>query len=120
MANLGIIGKGKYVAKGLVIQEPPLNNLEQYIAQFGFVSIIYKWEEKEEVLWSITPTPYPSPHPSPHHTDCNWTLTEIYRTWQDCLSLNLTDETTQQVKLQSDLNEIPEKFERDEGNEKNI
>ena len=96
-----------------------MNNLEQYIAHFGFVSINYIWEESE-VLRSITPTPYPTPLPSRHHTDCNWTLTEIYRTWQNCLSLSLTDETTQQVKQQRDLNEIPENFERDEGNDKNV
>lgn len=90
LANLGIIWKvWSCVAElkfcrgvGNSKEEPPLNNLEQCIAHFGFLIINQKRGRNTS-----------TPHPSPHHTTWIWTLTEMSRTCQKSVHLSLTDET---------------------------
>ena len=59
----------------------------------------------------------PTPHPSPHHTARNWTLTETSRNFPKMFEFEPNEETKQKIKVQSVLNEVPEKAKTDEEKE---
>ena len=63
---------------------------------------------------------HPTPLPTIPLEIGPWPIERRAGTWQKCLNLSPTEETKQQIKLQSDLNEIPAKTKSDEEKEKTL